>query len=145
MKTLKEIGLTTIFFIFCTISFAQKMTGKPTLGKQEYLEKSRNQKQTAWILLGGGALAVAAGTAIFVENFDIWSDNNGTVLAGSALAAGGGVAMVGSIFMFSAAKNNHERAMEMGFKMEKNNWMSLSGNRFTNPAYPSMVVRLPLK
>ena len=53
--------------------------------------------------------------------------------------------MVGSIFMFSASKNNHERAMEMGFKMEKNNWMSPSGNRFTNPAYPSMVVRLLLK
>lgn len=145
MNTIKKISLTTILALICTISFSQKITGKPALGKQEYLEKSRNQKQTAWILLGGGALAVAAGTAIFEENFDIWNDNNETEVAGAALATGGAVAMIGSIFMFSASKNNHERAMEMGFKMEKNNWISLSGNRFTNPIYPAMVVRLPLK
>ena len=74
------------------------------------LQKSKKQKTTAWILLGGGAGIVATAVIItlsdgFLSLFDQKKDNNRGVL----LAAGGAV-MLGSIPFFIASGNNKRKA-----------------------------------
>ena len=87
------------------------------------LQKSKKQKTTAWILLGGGAGIVATAVIItlsdgFLSLFDLKKDNNRGVL----LAAGGAV-MLGSIPFFIASGNNKRKA----------NFILKNENVFFNP------------
>ena len=87
------------------------------------LQKSKKQKTTAWILLGGGACIFATTVIItlsdgFLSLFDLKKDNNRGVL----LAAGGAV-MLGSIPFFIASGNNKRKA----------NFILKNENVFFNP------------
>ena len=57
-----------ILLVLNSGSFYQQNNPSPTLTKQDYLKKSKNQKTAAWIVLGGGIVLTSAGMAIGLNN-----------------------------------------------------------------------------
>jgi len=102
----KMISLAVLLAVAVT-SFSQQTEPSPVLTKQDYLQKSKSQRTSAFILLGTGAalLAVAAPGNV---SFDILP----------ILVIGGGAAIVGSIPLFIAAGKNKRKAMSLSFKNE---------------------------
>lgn len=88
--------------------------------KEYYLQKAKNQKTAAWVLLGGGAVLIVTGVIIYNNAYN--SDPLGTTLAlnesgntGAVLAFFGGLSCLGSIPFFIASGNNNRRAAEIAF------------------------------
>ncbi|NVJ84873.1 MAG: hypothetical protein HWE15_01110 [Algoriphagus sp.] len=120
-------------------SFAQQMT------KQDYLEKSKKQKTTAWILLGAGAAVTTTGAIIFSENFCIFGCSKSEVdasNAGGVMVLAGGAAMLASIPVFISSGNNAKKAAELSFRYQPMNIPEYVG---TIPkAYPSLTLTIPI-
>jgi hypothetical protein len=137
-KTIMWLGFTVLGFS----AFCQEKTVQLNL-RDEYLQKSRNQKTAAWILLGGGALATTAGMINFSNEFDIWSSNSG---AGGAIVATIGVgAMVGSIPLFMASSRNRNKAMMMNAGIKIENGAILQQQGLTRVNFPAVSLGIRLK
>ena len=90
----------TVLIIVPIISFSQQTTTPvPVLTKSDYLQKSKNQKAYAWILLGSGAVIFGITAPGFVS-LDILGP----------LVVIGAVATLVSIPLFIAAAKNKRRA-----------------------------------
>ncbi|MDF2157594.1 hypothetical protein [Algoriphagus sp. CAU 1675] len=62
-STLSKLVLISLLFIgLLSPAFSQEMS------KQDYLEKSRENRKTGFILLGGGAVMVVSGIVIVMNN-----------------------------------------------------------------------------
>ena len=61
---MKKLILTIATALFFFESFGQQIDPAPAFPKQDYLKKSKKQKTTGWILLGGGAALVVIGAVI---------------------------------------------------------------------------------
>ena len=126
---MKKIIICATMLIISAHSFSQQITAvKTELTKTEYLKKSKNQRATAWILVGGGTALFITGYLIVANNFadeivtsvTTGQDDKSTV-AGTVMVLTGTAAMLGSIPLFIAAAKNKKRAMKTTtfFKMEK--------------------------
>lgn len=108
MKKLTVTLLAALYFL--------SATAQDSLTKQYHLQKSKNQKTAAWVLLGGGALATIGGAIWFNETFSIDlfgpDKNPGEDAAGFLMIAGVG-AMAGSIPFFIASARNKIRAEKL--------------------------------
>jgi len=127
-------------------SFSQQNDPAPTLTKQDYLKKSKTQKKTAWILLGGGAALTITGAAIPNEVTDYGNplnpyddkySNNWSILIGV-----GALAMLGSIPFFIASGKNKRKAMNVSFKNELAPQVIESG--FVYRTVPSLNLKINL-
>ncbi|TFV94721.1 hypothetical protein E4S40_11980 [Algoriphagus kandeliae] len=120
-------------------SFAQQLT------KQDYLEKSKKQKTTAFILLGGGAALLGAGAIIGSENFCLFSctdSQNNAMNAASVMVVAGGAAMIASIPVFVSSGKNARKAAELSL-----NYQPMNAPRFTGAipkAYPALTLTIPI-
>ena len=96
-----------LLLILSAASFGQQTNSSPSLTKQDYLQKSKNQKTAAWILLGAGAtcLAIAAPGNVSLDIVPV-------------LVIGGGGMVVGSIPLFIASGKNKKKAMSVSFNNE---------------------------
>ncbi|HEY6062012.1 MAG TPA: hypothetical protein VIV35_00285 [Chitinophagaceae bacterium] len=111
---MKKIIVFAMLMIISVASFSQQTTPSPVLTKQDYLLKSKNQKTTAWVLLGGGASLILLGDLIGNGQSSSFSDAaTGVVIGGAGL-----LCMLGSIPEFIASAKNKRRAMSMSFKNE---------------------------
>lgn len=85
--------------------------------KASLLQKSRNQKTGAWILLGGGAALLLGGAALAViespEDTEELLTTGSTTSSGSILMVAGILSMAGSIPLFIASGNNHQKALRL--------------------------------
>ena len=92
-------------------SFSQSQL-QNNFSKDDYLTKSRKQKTTAWVLLGGGVALTVAGIAVQVR--DINDDNIGLddfFVRGTIIAIAGVVSSCISIpFFIGAAKSKRKAA-----------------------------------
>jgi len=135
-----------LLLAFQARSIAQQTTPGSNKTREELLKKSNNQKTAGYLMLIGGAVAIAGGTALFAENFDLFSSEANSGEAGGAiLVAAGAASMIGSIFVFSASARNKREAnsMAVGFKMEKGMPFVLKDKK---PAYfPAITFRLTLQ
>jgi hypothetical protein len=110
-----------------------------------FLQKSKNQKQAAFILLGGGAVAVTLGAIIFDNNFEVLGEtDDAAVVAGAVLMVGGGLSMLGSIPLFISAANNKEKSLSIngGIKIERT--PTILPNQSFARNYPALSVRLSI-
>ena len=113
----KLIIFSTLFFT-CLNSFSQQAE------KTDWLQKSKNQKAAAWILLGVGAGLDIAGIATTASNADkdldnVFGGNHNVNHAGEyALYIAGTAALAGSLTLFIASKRNKKKAASIGFKNE---------------------------
>jgi hypothetical protein len=99
---MKKIIVFNMLLIMSATSFSQQTNPSPVLVKQDYLQKSKNQKTAAWICFGTGAalLAIAAPGNV---SFDILP----------VLVVGSGGLVVGSIPLFIAASRNKRKAKKV--------------------------------
>lgn len=116
-------------------SFSQQVTVSPTLAKQDYLLKSKHQKTTAWLLLGGGIALSSIGTVIATpkaaEDIGYVALFLPNALAGNPqqepqndysietlLIVCGATAMLSSIPLFIASGKNKRKAISLSLKNE---------------------------
>ena len=103
-------------FIFSALvfsSFSQPVNSSAALTKQDYLKKSKNQKITAWVLLGGGTITWLAGAS---KNMNQDDNIDG---GGEVAMTVGGLAALSSIPFFIMASKNKKKAAAISFRMEK--------------------------
>jgi len=89
----------------------------PTQSREYYLQKSKNQKTTGWVLLAGGTAMAITGAIIF-ENSDLLSDDPSSE-NGALLFAGGVVADLVSIPFFISGAKNAGKAAAISFSNQK--------------------------
>ena len=131
---------------FTTATFSQQTDPVPSLTKQDYLEKSKNQKKTAKIFLGGGAVLVV--TAFIIPRGErtgttrvIYSDyENDGIKAAFGLA--GFVSMAASIPFFIASGKNKRKAMSMSFRFQQ--LPQRQNASLVNEQVPSFVFKINL-
>lgn len=118
------------------VTFSQQTTPSPVLTKQDYLQKSKNQKGGAWLLLGGGTV-VLAGTLISTLS-SVGTKRKTSVVAISI----GSAMMVGSVPLFIASGRNKRQSMSLSFKNEMAPQL-LKGS-FVNRQVPSIFLKINL-
>lgn len=62
---MKHITICLTLLIFSTFSFSQQKNSTQNITKQDYLQKSKHQKKTAWILAGGGVILQISGAIAY--------------------------------------------------------------------------------
>ncbi len=90
---------------------------EPGNDKTDFLQKSRNQKTTAWLLVGGGGAVLITGLIVSVANttHDIvdvatLQGQGRNTNTGAILIVAGGVTALGSIPLFLASSRNKRKA-----------------------------------
>lgn len=123
---MKQILLFCLVLSFSITSLAQYADTIKHSMATDYLKKSKKQKTTAWILLGGGTvMTLGSLVVLFVEGtgtaIDAVASGEGesTSSAGGIMFVTGIAAMAGSIPLFIASgKNRRKAAAAVSFKME---------------------------
>jgi hypothetical protein len=131
---MKKAILFLMPLLLTAASFCQQTNPAPSQTKQDYLQKSKNQKTAAWVLLGGGAALLIGGVA--------WGSSDWEATGPSVLFVAGGLSMLGSIPLFISSGKNKKRAISMSFKNEKVPWPLT--NNVTNHSLPSITLKLSL-
>jgi hypothetical protein len=134
---MKHITICTILLILSIASFSQS----PILTKEDYLRKSKNQKTTAWIMLGGGNAMSVVGLSLF--NFAGSADGEVNNTPATVLFFTGVAAMFGSIPFFHAAKKNRNKAISVSF--ENQPLPQLQKNSLAYKAIPSLSLKFSLR
>ena len=117
-------------------SFSQQTDLTQSLTREVYLQKSKNQKTAARILLGSGT-ALAAGSLVWASQ-NLFSTSSGPVV----FLVAGSVAMLGSIPLFIASGKNKRKAMSMSFKMQP--VPQLQKANLVNRQAPSLSLKINL-
>ena len=137
---MKKIIVLTILLIVSVALFSQQIKPAPALTKQDYQDKSNNQKSAAWLLLGGGT-AVLTITAL--SNLGVCIGPGCTKKTFPVVGVGlGGAAIVSSIPFFIASSQNKKKAMSLSFKNETAPQLQKDG--FANRAVPSLTLKISL-
>jgi len=131
---MKKIFIFSFLLIITTTTFCQQNNPSPTLTKQDYLSKSKKQKTTAYILLGGGAVLVA-GSVLWVAQ-DLYTESPGPYI----LFFAGSFSMLGSIPLFIAAKRNKRTGLSLSFINQK--IASFQKSSFAYQTIPSLKLKI---
>ncbi len=129
-----------IFFIFTAIafsSFSQPGSPAPVLTKQDYLQKSKKQKTTAWVLVGGGTVMWLVGVSKYMNQ-----DNNEGGTKGKPAMLIGGVSVLASIPFFIASSKNKKRATAVSFKMER--LPVIQQRNLVTHSYPALSLKISI-
>ena len=105
---MKKTILCTMMMAFAMSAFSQPINSKPPMTSQEYLTKSKDQKEAAWVLLGLGVTGIGASVLIASSSDFLESDGAGLGI----LFIGGSLLTLTSIPVFIASGKNKRRAME---------------------------------
>ena len=139
-----KLLLYTLLNITVTVScFAQTspIESKPHVNQSDIdrlLKKSKNQKITAWSMLGGGALLLVIGFAISPDSEYYVYDQNGNIIEetpapASAYFGGAGLlSMLGSIPFFISSGKNKRKARAM-----------VGTTYYPNPISPAHLKTMP--
>jgi hypothetical protein len=140
MKTqiIWAIFLTVFLMGSSSQTFAQEMS------HQDYLDKSRKQKTTGLILMGGGSVLAIAGGVLFSENFctvGCTPELEQGMNTGTVLMVVGGLTALGSIPLFISS-NNSKKAAQISIRNEPTNIPKYAGN--IPKSVPSITYTIPL-
>ena len=137
---MKKTFIFTMLLILSVTSFSQQTIPSKPITKSDFLQKSKKQKTTAWVMLGGGASLVLIGDLIGNSKNSSFDDaGTGVILGGIGV-----LSMLGSIPVFLASGKNKRRAnaMSASIKMEKTE--VIPGNGWVHGAYPSLAIKISL-
>lgn len=152
-NNMKRIIIFSLLLAFATTSFCQQTVQKHSLTQADYLQKSKKQKKTAMIFLGGGVALIVTSIVIpqgeptgfqidpITGGFYEGHKNDGIK---GALVLTGVVSMLGSIPFFIASGKNRRRASKASafFNMEK--MPVLQGTVISNQSFPALGVKINL-
>ena len=145
----KAIFFTALVFIFMNVHGQQTAPAKPA-PQLHYLQKSKKQKNAAWILLGGGTALMITGLVIpkgemTKDGFCIsWicdrEYKNDDLKAGLFLT--GVISSLGSIPFFIMSGKNRKRAAALSLKIEHKPQLFYQSLAYT--AFPALKVKVNL-
>ncbi|HSQ47412.1 MAG TPA: hypothetical protein VLM44_10910 [Lutibacter sp.] len=130
---MKTISIFLVILFVATQSFGQN----PSLLKEDYLQKSKSQKNTGWVLLAGGTTLAVIG-AITFDKSDDWS----SVDTGGFMVLGGAVAAAASIPFFISSVKNARKAATISFNYQKMYFPQQ--HTFIAKPQPAITLRIPL-
>lgn len=111
---MKRIFIFTMMLILSGTSFSQQINPSPTMTREDYLKKSKNQKTAAWVLLGGGTVLIGTGFLIGDRKESSFDD----AATGGIIAGIGVLSAIGSIPLFIASGRNKRKGLSLSFKNE---------------------------
>jgi len=124
------------------------------INETDYLQKSRNQKTGAWVLLGGGVAMAVTGMVIYGNALDKAAEDDPLMTAltlgtnanptGAIIATVGSLAAIGSIPFFIASGKNKRRALSASANVQMNKMQILQGAAFVTRSYPALSVKITL-
>ena len=141
-----------LFSVVLLLIFSISSSGQPTTPvspfKTDYLKKSKAQKTTAWVFLGGGSALLLTGFIIpqgevTQENL-FWFDEHKNDNVKSALVLSGAFAMLGSIPFFLFSSKNKTKAERMVVLLKTEKLTSFRYQSFKQNSYPALSVRITL-
>lgn len=137
---MKKILLSLSMVFFILNSFGQTPT--TPLSKDYYLEKSKKQKKTAWIILGSGLGLAAIGGLVQLSNSNQTSYGSGFDFdfTGAYIAIGGGVVSLASIPCFVNASKNKKLAVVI--TIENQNSLLPQNYNVAFKAPPSLCLKI---
>jgi hypothetical protein len=145
---MKKIIPLVLLLVISAASFSQQTTATAPAVKTDFLQKSKNQKTAAWILMGGGSLLGAVGfvfllTEAATEFANIFEPTpQKTSNTGEILFYTGIVVMAGSIPLFISSHRNKKKGLSLSFKNET--VPQLQKSSFVYKYLPSLTLRLSL-
>ena len=131
---MKKIIYTFTILLFVLKSFSQT----PTPSKDYYLQKSKNQKNSAWIMLGGGVAMTTIGMIQAINNFSLFEPST----KGEFLVAAGIGTALGSIPFFISSSKNARKAATISFNNQ--NILMLQQNSFVSKMQPTITLKISL-
>jgi hypothetical protein len=134
-----------ILLAFSTASFSQQLSQPPTYTKEEYLQKSKKQKNIAWILLGAGA-AMTITAFVIPEGEETsfnpvtWQNDHKNDGIKGGLILVGALSMAASIPLFLASGRNKRRANALSAFIQMERAVVLNENH----KFPALGIRIKL-
>jgi hypothetical protein len=142
---MKKVILPLSFLFVALASYAQNTDNTKTFSKNDYLQKSKNKKTIAWVLLGGGALIDIVGVIVYPKNLGIL-DNTRTELSRERTAAilliTGTTTMLASIPFTISGHVNKKKAASIGINTQHSHQLK-SSSRY-NINYPALTLKIGL-
>ncbi len=136
-----------MLLIAATAIFSQQTNPAPTLTKQDFLQKRKNQITAGKILAGTGLTMSMIGICIAIKDVgDIFDPNSVNISKNTRIAdilgyTGLGL-MAASIPFFIAAKKNKKKAITLSFKNEKVPQLQKRNIVYNN--LPSLTLKISL-
>jgi len=129
---MKKIML-SFFIAVLTVNAQAQETVKTPMTKADYLQRSKSQKSTGWVLLGVGAvcIGVAAPGNVSLDVLPI-------------LVVGGGAAIIGSVFSFMSSAKNKRKANSMSASFKIETRAEMQQYSIARVPYPAISVKFHL-
>jgi hypothetical protein len=144
---MKPLSILVAFITIMNSVAAQRADTVKYQSKEYYMNKSRSQSTSAWVLLGGGAALATGGLLIGMNNLD-WgyeNDNDGDYDLGMGMFWVGSAAMLGSIPLFIASARNKGRGLSASASLKMEHSTYLNKSAFVKRSYPALSVRIKLE
>ena len=147
---MKKIIAFAMLLIVSVVSFSQQTAPSAVLNKQDYLQKSKNQKAVAITLAAGGGLLILFGIpswgSEFSDGFDFFNPDPEAgateMKSATAFFIAGGALILGSVPLFIASAKNKLRSMNLSFKNETVTLVQKGS--FANRSVPSLTLKISL-
>ena len=145
---MKKIILLFLLSAIAAAGYGQQ-TGTPEL-KMELLQKSRNQKTVAWVLLGGGfaismAGVVEATSELTHDLINIFNpEEQKSSSTGTVLIIAGTTTMLTSIPLFISSSRNKRKAKAITVMLKKENYTAPRYSSFIKLSYPAISLKFDL-
>jgi hypothetical protein len=136
---MKKMTISLILLLFGFQSFSQAPPGSAG-SKDYYLQKSKNQKKTGWILLAAGTVMAVGGGIGFGNNWDLFQNNTKADIYGSIMV-GGIVADLVSIPIFISSGRNARRGARISVSSQLIDIPR--GNNSYVKQHPTISVKIP--
>jgi hypothetical protein len=146
IPVMKKIIFSLVSSVLMLSTYSQAIN--PDLSREDYLQKSYQQKSAGWVLLAGGMGLMVASAATYKLDFnfywggDPYSNPGVDNTASTALALAGTAALVGSIVVFTSARHNRRKAHAVSLTMQKVDLPQY--NRLLAKTQPAIQLRIPL-
>jgi hypothetical protein len=147
---MKKVLICTTLLLITATSFCQQTDSSKLFDRPDYLQKSKNQKAAALVLLIGGGVLDIIGLATFPKDYvilDIWGTGNSKSTESKAntsavLLVVGTVSMLASIPLFISSHVNHKRAISLGIDTQQ--FRQLKKTNFSTVNYPALTMKIRL-
>jgi hypothetical protein len=130
---MRKLSLCMLFLVVTLPLFSQQTTSPDSLTKQDYLQRSKSQKTTAFIFLGLGTtlIAIAAPGTIPFDTLPV-------------LAGGVAISIISSTTLFLAAGRNKRKARQLAalLELKQNSLKTYLGT--TARSYPALSITVSL-
>ena len=137
---MKKIMVYFLLLALPATSFCQQTNDSVPLVRTDYLQKSKNQKTAAWVLLGGGAVLTGTGFLIGDSKNSTFDD----AATGAILGGVGVLSAIGSIPLFIASGKNKRKATSTSTFIKMEAAPAFQKQTFVQNSYPAFSVKVSL-